>query len=222
MTDLGVDYISSGALTHSAPIMDISLKNLHPIEQLELKGINMSGQERREQIVSIIKNSDKPVSGTALAKQLDVSRQVIVQDIALIRANGIDVVSTNRGYIIGSNGKASRVFKVHHTQEDVEEELNLFVDFGGYVKDVFVYHKVYDVIKVDMNLKSRADVRKYLKEITSGKSTLLMNITSGYHYHTILADDEETLDLIQEELQAKGFLAKLQDYEPVDFWNKPN
>lgn len=32
LTDLGVDYISSGALTHSAPIMDISLKNLHPIE----------------------------------------------------------------------------------------------------------------------------------------------------------------------------------------------
>ena len=31
LTDLGVDYISSGALTHSAPIMDISLKNLHAI-----------------------------------------------------------------------------------------------------------------------------------------------------------------------------------------------
>ena len=32
LTRLGVDYISSGALTHSAPIMDISLKNLHPVE----------------------------------------------------------------------------------------------------------------------------------------------------------------------------------------------
>lgn len=180
----------------------------------------MSAQKRREQILSIIKNSEKPVSGTSLAKQLAVSRQVIVQDIALIRANGVDVVSTNRGYVIGSSGKVSRVFKVHHTSENVEDELNLFVDFGGYIKDVFVYHKVYDVIKADMNLKSRADIRKYLQEIASGKSSLLMNVTSGYHYHTILADDNETLDLIQEELQANGFLAKLQDYEPVDFWNK--
>ena len=180
----------------------------------------MSGEKRREQIVEIIKNSKTPISGTDLAKQVDVSRQVIVQDIALIRANGVDIISTNRGYVIGDSGKVSRVFKVLHTSEQVEEELNLFVDFGGFVKDVFVYHKVYDIIRVDMNLKSRADVRRYSSEIAAGKSTLLMNVTSGYHYHTILADDEETLDLIQEELQKKGFLAKLQEYEPVDFWKK--
>ncbi len=180
----------------------------------------MSGEQRREQIIKIIKKSETPVSGTALAKEVQVSRQVIVQDIALLRANGIDVISTNRGYVMGDGGKVSRVFKVHHTPEEVEAELNLFVDFGGYVKDVFVYHKVYDIIRVDMNLKSRVDVRRYLEELASGKSSLLMNVTSGYHYHTILADDEETLDMIQEELSKKGFLAKLQDYEPVDFWNK--
>lgn len=180
----------------------------------------MTGEQRRQQIVSIMKNSKSPISGTALAKEVKVSRQVIVQDIALLRANGVDVLSTNRGYVLGDGGKVSRVFKIHHTPEEVEEELNLFVDFGGYVKDVFVYHKVYDIIKADMNLKSRVDVKKYLDEIASGKSTLLMNVTSGYHYHTILADDNETLDLIQEELQKRGFLAKLQDYEPIDFWGK--
>ena len=180
----------------------------------------MNGKQRREQIVQIIKNSDSPVSGTALASRVNVSRQVIVQDIALIRANGINIFSTNRGYMIQENEKVSRVFKVVHTDEEVEEELNLFVDLGGYVKDVFVYHKVYNVIKADMNLKSRADVRKYINELASGKSSLLKNVTSGYHYHTILADNEETLDMIQKELQAKGFLAKLQDYEPVDFWKK--
>ena len=178
----------------------------------------MSGEQRREQIIQIIKKSNSPVSGTELANRVNVSRQIVVQDIALIRANGVDVISTNRGYIIGDSGKVSRVFKVIHTADEVEQELNLFVDFGGYVKDVFVYHKVYNVVKVDMNLKSRADVRKYVQEIASGKSSLLMNVTSGYHYHTILADNEETLDLIQAELQARGFLAKLQEYEPVDFW----
>lgn len=180
----------------------------------------MNGKQRREQIIQIIKNSDTPVSGTALAKQVNVSRQVIVQDIALIRANGINIFSTNRGYVIQESSKISRVFKVVHTDEQVEEELTLFVDSGGYVKDVFVYHKVYNVLKADMNLKSRADVRKYLSELASGKSSLLKNVTSGYHYHTILADNEETLDMIQEELEQRGFLAELQDYEPVDFWNK--
>lgn len=180
----------------------------------------MNGEQRREKIIEIIKNSDSPVSGTALAKLVNVSRQVVVQDIALIRANGVNIFSTNRGYVIQESGEYSRVFKVVHTDDEVEEELNLIVDLGGYVKDVFVYHKVYDVIKADMNIKSRRDVKKYLNDIASGKSSLLKKITSDYHYHTVLAENEEVLDMIQEELQAKGFLAKLQDYEPVDFWKK--
>ena len=178
----------------------------------------MGGQERREQILKILKNRKEPVAGTELAKRLQVSRQVIVQDMALIRANGAEILSTNRGYMIREEKAASRVFKVIHTDEQVEEELNLFVDHGGKVEDVFVFHKVYGVIKAGMNIKSRKDVRKYMEEISGGKSTQLKNLTSGYHYHTITAEDEQTLDQIQEELHQRGFLAKLQDYEPVDFW----
>lgn len=180
----------------------------------------MGGQERREQILKILKNSDKPVAGTELAKQLQVSRQVIVQDMALIRANGVEILSTNRGYVIDEERTASRVFKVIHTDGQVEEELNLFVDLGGKVEDVFVFHKVYGVIKASMNIKSRRDVKNYMEGISTGKSTNLKNLTSDYHYHTITADDEQTLDMIQEELRQRGFLAKLQDYEPVDFWGE--
>lgn len=179
----------------------------------------LSGQERREKILNILLKSKKPMPGTDLAKHFEVSRQVIVQDIALLRANGVNVMATNRGYVIQESQKASRVFKVIHTNNQVEEELNLYVDYGAKVEDVFVYHKVYGVIRADMNIKSRRDVRKYMEDISSGKSTNLMNLTSNYHYHTISAEDEQTLDMIQEELQKKGFLAKLQDYEPVDFWS---
>lgn len=178
-----------------------------------------NGRERREQILQILKNSKEPVAGTELANQLDVSRQVIVQDMALIRANGVEVFSTNRGYLIHMPKQVSRVFKVIHTNEQVEEELNLIVDLGARVENVFVYHKVYNVIKVNMDIKSRRDVSKYMEGITSGKSTNLMNLTSNYHYHTVVADDEQTLDLIQEELKRKGFLAQLQNFEPIDFWN---
>lgn len=179
-----------------------------------------NGRERREQILQILKNSKEPVAGTELANQLDVSRQVIVQDMALIRANGVEVFSTNRGYLIHMPKQVSRVFKVIHTNEQVEEELNLIVDLGARVEDVFVYHKVYNVVKVKMDIKSRRDVSKYMEGITSGKSTNLMNLTSNYHYHTVVADDEQTLDLIQEELKRKGFLAQLQDFEPIDFWSE--
>ena len=180
----------------------------------------MNAETRRKEIVDCLKKSVSPVSASRLAEQFDVSRQVIVQDMALIRANGTEILSTNRGYVIQESKDVSRVFKVIHTNEQVEDELNLFVDLGGKVEDVFVYHKVYGVIKADLNIKSRRDVKNYMEGINSGKSTNLLNLTSNFHYHTITAEDEQTLDLIQQELSQKGFLAKLQDYEPVNFWKE--
>ncbi len=178
----------------------------------------MNGEDRREKIINILRSSSTPVAGVALAKELNVSRQVIVQDVALLRANGTAIFSTNRGYVLQTRDVCERVFKVQHADDEVEDELSIIVDMGGYVKDVFVYHKVYGVLRADMNIKSRMDIRKYMEDIRSGKSSLLKNVTSGFHYHTIVADSEELLDMIQEELSKRGFLAKLQDYEPVNFW----
>ena len=178
----------------------------------------MKGEERRTKLLDILSSSNSPVSGGTLSKELDVSRQIIVQDISLLRANGATIFSTNKGYLLQEDKKYSRVFKVYHTDDQVEEELSTIVDAGGQIRDVFVYHKVYGVLKAEMGIKSRRDVRSYMEEISTGKSSLLKNVTSGYHYHTIDAESEEILDAIQAELQQKGFLAKLQDYEPVDFW----
>lgn len=180
----------------------------------------MKNEDRREKIIQILQASQEPVSGVDLSKRLQVSRQVIVQDIALLRAKDYEIMSTNRGYVLTSPQECSRVFKVIHTDEQVEEELQSIIDLGGWVKDVFVYHKVYGVVKADMNLHSRRDIAAYMKELESGKSSLLKNVTSGYHYHTVVARDEKTLDLIQEALADKGFLAKLQEYEPVNFWEE--
>lgn len=180
----------------------------------------MTGEERRAQIVSILKSRMEPVSGTALAKELQVTRQVIVQDIALVRAKGYDIQSTYRGYLLGKAPLCTRVFKVIHEDADVERELQLYVDMSGVVQDVFVYHKRYGVVKAEMNIRSRRDIAQYLEDMGSGKSAPLKNLTSGYHYHTIAAESEAILDAIQEKLQEEGFLAELKDYEPVDFWSK--
>lgn len=180
----------------------------------------MNGQQRREKIAEILSKSDKPLSGSELAKQLKVSRQAVVQDIALLRANGEDIISTNQGYLLKNVHGASRVFKVIHSDDDTEKELQILIDYGGFVKDVFVYHKVYGVVKADMNIRSRYDIDNYIKDMKAGKSRLLKNITSNYHYHTVFAENERILDMLEDKLWEAGFLAKLQDYEPIDFRNQ--
>lgn len=178
----------------------------------------MSGEKRREKILNVLQNEKSPVSGAKLAENFAVSRQVIVQDIALLRAQKQEIISTCRGYIMKTDSPCKRIFKVHHSDDEMEEELNLYVDFGGRVEDEFVYHKIHDVIRVELGLKSRRDVREYMEKLKSGISKSLKDVTAGYHYHTVTADSEEILDRIQSELQARGFLAELLDYEPIDFW----
>ena len=179
----------------------------------------MSGKERREQIVRLLSEKDQVLSGSALAGHFDVSRQVIVQDIALLRANGMDIISTNRGYVLQQPSRCSRVFKVQHKEDKAEEEMFLIVDYGGTIEDVFIYHRVYGIVRAPMQISTRREAAAFLADIRSGKSSLLSNVTDGYHYHTVTAPREEILDLIKDKLAEHGLLAKLQDFEPVDFWS---
>ncbi len=166
----------------------------------------MTGSDRREDILQKIKESRLPVSGKELASLYSVSRQVIVQDIALIRAAGYDIISTNRGYILNAPKAVSRIFKVQHTDGQMEEELCAIVDLGGCVETVFVNHRVYGRMEAELKVNSRRKVSEFLEDIRSGKSSPLKNITSGYHYHSVSADSEATLDMIEDTLKEKGFL----------------
>ena len=166
----------------------------------------MTGQERRNQIIHIIQNTTRPLSATRLAENFNVSRQVIVQDIALIRASGYDIISTNRGYLLLQQSEASRVIKVSHTDEQMEEELNSIVDLGARVINVMVNHNVYGHIEAPLSISSRKDVQVFIKKLKDSQSSPLKNTTSGYHYHTISADDEATLDEVEQVLKDKGFL----------------
>ncbi len=166
----------------------------------------MTGTERRDKILEEIRCSDTPVSGGALAKTCAVSRQVIVQDIALIRAAGYDILSTHRGYVLNAPHTVNRTFKVRHTDERMEEELCSIVDLGGCVVNVMVNHRVYGQMKAGLGIHSRRNVMEFLQDIQNGKSSPLKNITSDYHYHTVEADSENTLDIIEKMLREKGFL----------------
>ncbi len=174
----------------------------------------MKAGERREKLKKILAESNVPISGSSLARMLSVSRQVIVTDIAILRAEGTGITPTTQGYLLSREHLCKRIFKVHHTREECEEELNLFVDCGAVVKDVFVSHRVYGVIRGELNIRSRLDVKEFLESIQSGKSTLLSSTTEGYHYHTLLAPSNSILDMIENRLWEMGFLARTLPYEP--------
>lgn len=174
----------------------------------------MLGNQRRQKILSLLESADAPLSGGALGKATGVSRQVVVQDIALLRTEGHEIISTARGYILPAEEKmVSRKFKVCHTDDQMEEELNTIVDLGGAVQDVMVNHRTYGKVSAELQIRSRRDVQNFLEQIRSGKSTPLLRITSGYHFHTVNAESEEILDEIEEALKQKGFLADVLPYE---------
>ena len=173
----------------------------------------MNGTQRRKMIVTLLKQSKSPLSGTALGKETGVSRQVVVQDMALLRTEGYDIVATPRGYVLNAPKHAVRVFKTHHTSEQTETELTAIVDLGGCVEDVMVNHRAYGKMSANLNIRNRRDVAQFMNQIKTGKSVPLMNVTSGYHFHTVTADREEILDEIEAALRDMDMLAEILPYE---------
>ena len=178
-----------------------------------------SGDARRSRIVEALAAASGPLSGTALAEACGVSRQVVVQDVALLRERGEKIVSTNRGYVLLADDPArpTRLFKCRHTAGQTADELTCVVDLGGRVEDVFVNHRVYGVVSSALGVGSRRDVERFMAELASGVSSPLLEVTSGYHFHHVSAASEEVLDEVGRALAARGYLAELSDYEAATF-----
>lgn len=172
----------------------------------------MEGDARRNKILDILHEETTPVSGTELAGKLGVSRQVIVQDIALLRATDKNILSTNKGYILfvgkENETRKKRTYKVKHKDQEILDELNTIVDFGGRIVDVVVEHDIYGQIAADLIINSRADAEAFVKKVEKYKTKPLNNLTDGVHFHTVEADTEAILERIGNELDKKGYLIK--------------
>lgn len=176
----------------------------------------LTGTDRRKKLLFLMRESDVPLSGTQLGKATGVSRQVVVQDIALLRTEGHAIVSTARGYFIDEPKHVTRLIKVCHSDAQVEEELTTITDLGGSVLNVMVNHRVYGKVEAPLNIKNRRDIQKFVNDLQTGKSTPLSNVTSGYHFHKIAAESEEILDEIEEALRQKNLLADFLPYETIE------
>ena len=167
----------------------------------------MKAAERRKAIVNLLLSEQEAISGSVLSERFGVSRQIIVQDITVLKGLDYDILSTHRGYIMQKSPLKERVLKLHHTTEQTEEELSLIVKLGGTVVDVFVWHKVYGKMEAKLNIFSNLQVKQFIEGVRAGKSSELMNITGGYHYHTIRAESEEILNQIERVLEECGYIA---------------
>ncbi len=168
----------------------------------------MTGEERRTKIIEILRNNEEPVSGTELAKRLNVSRQIIVQDIALLRAVNRNIISTTKGYLLYYQEiqKVNRCFLVKHTDEQIEDELCTIVDNGGKVLDVIVMHEIYGEISTGLIIKNRKDVYDFVEKLKNRKTVPLKDLTGNVHLHTVEADSETMLDAIEKKLKEKNYL----------------
>lgn len=173
----------------------------------------MDGDKRREEIIRILedkRNEGVPIAGTELARQLGVSRQVIVQDIALLRAVNKNILSTNKGYLLFQEKEVEnackRFYKVKHSAEGMQQELYAIVDCGGRILDVEVDHPIYGQIMADLIIHNRQDVDNFVREVKVFGTKPLSALTDDVHYHTVEADSEEILDNIGAALQRLGYL----------------
>jgi len=168
------------------------------------------GEERRQAILAILKMEQKAITGTELAKRSNVSRQVIVNDMALLKAKNEPIIATSQGYLYLIENKEHAVFEREiasfHTNSEAEDEMNILVDAGVTVKNVSVEHPVYGDLTASIMVSSRFDVQQFIQKIQQTEANLLMNLTEGAHLHVIAADSEEKLDAAEDMLREKGYL----------------
>jgi transcriptional regulator of NAD metabolism len=168
----------------------------------------LNSESRRKTIDDRLSKSDKPVKGSTLAEELGVTRQVIVKDIAILRAQGEKIIATPDGYIKAKeqNHVFRKVIATCHKSDEIEEELSIMVKFGGIIEDVIVEHPLYGVIKAMLMIKTLYDVQNFVKKIKEYKAEPLMVLTGGIHLHTVAAESNEILEKIEEELNNKKYL----------------
>jgi transcriptional regulator of NAD metabolism len=166
-----------------------------------------SSETRRARIEEILRSGDGPITGTELSATLGVSRQAIVNDVAILRAAGAPIHGSPRGYFLGDGfeGPVSAI-ACHHGREASRDELEILVDRGITVLDVVVEHELYGEVQASMMVASRADVDRYVDALETSKAKPLSSLTSGVHIHHVRAPSPDALEAARRELAARGFL----------------
>lgn len=174
--------------------------------------LKMNAIKRRDKILEILRMSEEPISANQLASECGVSRQIIVGDVAILRASGGDIQATPRGYIL-NDAKSRQAGHIHriacvHNSNQMEEELQICVDHGVSVLDVIVEHPVYGQLTAPLRLSTRYDISQFVKLINEKGAHALSELTEGVHLHTLSCPTEEAYERVCAELKKAGILYK--------------
>ena len=168
----------------------------------------MNGEERRTRILAELEQASAPVSAGKLAELCSVTRQIIVADVALLRASGVPVRAVHRGYLLDREevrGMTKRIV-CRHPMENAREELYAIVDCGASVRDVIVEHSVYGQIVAELPISDRRDVDAFIRKSAVSGASALSDLTGGVHIHTLALDSEESFDAVCKALTDLGIL----------------
>ena len=167
----------------------------------------MDAVQRRAALSDYLSQAAGPVSASVLAARFSVSRQIIVGDIALLRAGGLDIAATPRGYLLPRPTPGlTRQLACVHRPEDMGRELELMVDNGCTVLDVIVEHPVYGQLTGQLQISSRYDVGQFVQRCRRQEAAPLSQLTEGIHLHTVACPSQEAYDRVRESLSKLGFL----------------
>ena len=171
----------------------------------------MIGEERRSLILKELDNAEAPISATTLAKKFSVTRQIIVADIALLRAAGSIIRAEHKGYVLEKpfGESIQRRIVCTHDKEGTREELYAIVDNGGTVLDVVVEHSLYGSISANLGVSTRYAVDEFMKRAESTGATPLSDLTGGIHVHTVSVKDEEMFERICAKLKELSVLVEI-------------
>ncbi len=173
--------------------------------------------KRREQILEVLKKSQEPISASALAGQFSVSRQIIVGDIALLRAADHEISATPRGYVLQRNTTQGQTVTIACRHDDLllAQELYIVVDNGCGLLDVIVEHPLYGQISGSLQIFSRYDADAFLHKLEKNRANPLCALTAGIHLHTLSYPSEAALQRVLEGLRQKGILFEKPDEPEV-------
>ena len=166
----------------------------------------MTAAQRRSAIYEQLTRADAPISATALAQRFSVTRQVVVGDIALLRAEGHRITATPRGYMFPSETGLLRTIACHHSGADTQKELFAMVDCGCTVLDVIVEHPVYGQLTAPLALSSRYDVEQFVQRMADSHAQPISALTDGVHLHTLSCPSEDAFAHLKATLQSMGML----------------
>ena len=167
----------------------------------------MNSVDRRESIIKLLLESNEPIKGSVIARRYLVTRQVIVKDIAILRAKGENIIATPDGYIINKKeNKVKAIIAVTHNEEEMFNEMSIVIKYGGTIEDVIVEHPLYGEIAAMLMIKNYNELSKFVQKCQDQKAKLLSVLTNGVHLHTISAESEDDINLIISELKKHNFI----------------